>query len=679
MDIFKVITITICTVLIVSCGIGNKTPSTENTGEQIKPIESQAEIDRLAAFSVITSPADGSELNQSRIIVRAETPPTNLKIEKAILMINGVEVFEDSVEPWQFEWPTYFWADGSYALKLKFVTSGGQLISNVQRVTVQVDEKISAILGGLSFLDNQVIEEPNNIELLLPELTEADQYTLKVVGPTEELFFDSQSPNFMVDLSKYGDYRLQYRASKKINGEFLHGPYSEATEFSVIPLRLPEVATKVIKGDSLYQFHLDWLGFDTDSEYTIDLISKVDDSVAQTKSTRGNNVSFHDIPAGFYQWQLTRNRDLFSNTSEKIDIEIGAQKTSLGGGGIFDIDVAQECSEIKHEYLLSLGAPIFYNGEWDIYRNCLVGRAADEALILSEHKAKDFILDTSIRVIDANSASIIFRASDDGQKAYGVVLDVENQELRLERNGTDSEILYRVKKELLLNTDYFLKLVVVDGEIKILLDGILTISINDTNIQFNRYGNFGAKLSKGNGVFVQTSLLAFMERGKWLLEDSDLLASHPSWSGFALSNMFARNFVYEADLFVNKFKEDGVSISRSLGLIFRAQYESSGELNQGYQISLDVGGQLLVLKTPSGFRRVAGKTLNHDQTYRLKVVAHEENIRVFLNDTLVFDITNASYLEGIIGVEVFAGSGRFSNIKIDGNPVSWLSDSEKRH
>ncbi|MCU7728315.1 AbfB domain-containing protein [Actinoplanes sp. KI2] len=132
--------------------------------------------------------------------------------------------------------------------------------------------------------------------------------------------------------------------------------------------------------------------------------------------------------------------------------------------------------------------------------------------------------------------------------------------------------------------------------------------------------------------------------------------------GFSLAATTGADFTYEGDI-------------RVLGgyagaLVFRSDAAAS----TFYVANVDVGNQGIKL-----FRSVNGTitdlgwhpmALSYHTTYHLKVVTARSSIRVYLGDTLIHDLQDASRLDGHFGLNVFNGTAAVQNVFVNGTPIT---------
>lgn len=136
--------------------------------------------------------------------------------------------------------------------------------------------------------------------------------------------------------------------------------------------------------------------------------------------------------------------------------------------------------------------------------------------------------------------------------------------------------------------------------------------------------------------------------GSWSNENNGLLGSGPG-DCFILSSNVADDFTYEADLSI----EHGIAAA----LVFRSTPNASGF----YCANIDISG-FVKLWRPGKDIQVTYTEIERNKTYHLKVITSGENIKVYLNGNLMADVKDDTYSNGLLGLNVFYGTGLFQNV-----------------
>lgn len=193
-----------------------------------------------------------------------------------------------------------------------------------------------------------------------------------------------------------------------------------------------------------------------------------------------------------------------------------------------------------------------------------------------------------------------------------------------------------------------------------------------------RISNFPVIGNEGKGKktfaadFSDGSLVGWINYGGgWFIRNGALYAASNkgSW-GFGIHGIKAiasstdfDDFVYSADIKLNS--------TGDAGLLFRVSDQSLGaDAYKGYYIGLDAASGLIQLGKSSGQRWTVLKScktkLNMSQTYRLKIVAVADLLKIYLNGELLSALTcrDVEFKTGTIGVRSFDCLASIDNIDI---------------
>lgn len=125
--------------------------------------------------------------------------------------------------------------------------------------------------------------------------------------------------------------------------------------------------------------------------------------------------------------------------------------------------------------------------------------------------------------------------------------------------------------------------------------------------------------------------------------------------GFYLSSTSLADFRYAGDL--------RADTARACALTFRA----SADAGQHYTATIDTTG-LVKLWRPGGDIATAPAAITAGRTYHLEVVATGPRLQVYLDHgtTPIIDATDATYPSGLLGANVYAGTGTVQNLTANG-------------
>lgn len=144
--------------------------------------QAEDNLEKLALEPVITYPAENSTVNMITE-VRVDTDES-VDYKKLILLVNGVEVAEDTEAPYSFQWNPYFAADGSEAsLLVKAVTtSGNSLRSKATKMIIdrsfEVNQFVLSEVSGGEPTRRSFPYGTAEISLAWNEIYGADMYEL---------------------------------------------------------------------------------------------------------------------------------------------------------------------------------------------------------------------------------------------------------------------------------------------------------------------------------------------------------------------------------------------------------------------------------------------------------------------------------------------------------------------
>ncbi|KAJ3209951.1 hypothetical protein HDU67_005791 [Dinochytrium kinnereticum] len=147
--------------------------------------------------------------------------------------------------------------------------------------------------------------------------------------------------------------------------------------------------------------------------------------------------------------------------------------------------------------------------------------------------------------------------------------------------------------------------------------------------------------------------------GNWI--DTILGKQGRGWGdNFILSSQTAGDFKYEGDL-------TPIGDNAAVALVFRADEYAT----RGYVANIDAGGDFVKLFsiTPVGTQNLAifRTAINSMETYHLEVHVVGSNIKVFFGSSEssapIINVTQTLYDEGLLGLNVFSGTGAAQNLK----------------
>jgi fructan beta-fructosidase len=298
-------------------------------------------------------------------------------------------------------------------------------------------------------------------------------------------------------------------------------------------------------------------------------------------------------------------------------------------------------------------------GTWEDVTAGKRGTAGADGFYLGSTVAADFTYEGDLRLDTARAAGLTFRAAADGSSHYTANIDAGGL-VKLWRPGKD---VATYATAIQTGRLYHLKVVAAGARIQIYLDHSPSPVIDATDTASGS-GHLGANVFSGTGT-VQNLLLnapGFVTTvtgpwhpagGAWTVTGAPRAGLHGTAGSdaFLLSSTTVTDVSYEGDLTV----VNGVAAALTL----RATADASGH----YTANIDTTG-LVKLWRPGRDLGTYRTPVVPGLTYHLKVVATGSRLRVYFERgaTPVIDATDGTYASGLLGVNIFGGSGVLQNL-----------------
>jgi hypothetical protein len=307
-------------------------------------------------------------------------------------------------------------------------------------------------------------------------------------------------------------------------------------------------------------------------------------------------------------------------------------------------------------------------GKWMDTGSGKAGSSSGDAKIISAETGSDFTYQASVISQNGKGApGLIFRSNDDGSEAYVANIYPSEDTVSLFKFGNGGGEIAKVKTsfDLKANEQYKMKVVTSGENIKVYVNEELVIDANDSTYKSGKFGllvwNDTAIFNDVNATNVNTNLTNWtLIQGVW---SESLFGKVGTSSGdaIAIASEKAQDFVYEADI-----KIDGNKGGKGAGaLMFRSNEDGS----KSYVLNIDALNDVVTLFAFGAPLVERYKMdIKTDKIYHLKVVAKGTNLRVFLDDILVHNVTDSSYTEGHFGLLAWNASAQFNNIIVDKEP-----------
>jgi fructan beta-fructosidase len=293
-------------------------------------------------------------------------------------------------------------------------------------------------------------------------------------------------------------------------------------------------------------------------------------------------------------------------------------------------------------------------GTWEDVTAGKRGTAGGDGFYLSSTTAGDFTYEGDLRLDTARAAGLTFRGS------YTANIDAAGL-VKLWRPGRDVAVY---STPIQTGRSYHLKIVCAGSRMQVYLDHSSSPVIDATDTAYGS-GLLGANVFSGMGTvqnlvlggpgFVTSNVAGPWHPvgGTWTVTPAPRAGLHGTngSDAFFLSSTTVADMVYEGDLTV----VNGVAAA----LTFRASADASGH----YTANIDTTG-VVKLWRPGQDLGAYGTPILEGRTYHLKVAATGARLQVYFDHgtTPVIDVTDSAYAAGLLGVNIFRGSGVIQNL-----------------
>lgn len=301
------------------------------------------------------------------------------------------------------------------------------------------------------------------------------------------------------------------------------------------------------------------------------------------------------------------------------------------------------------------------SGTWTESTNDGVcGTTSGNAFYMSVNNYSNFIFQSDVKVESTYGvATLVFRAGSSVYSSYGLSIDPNMDKIRFFR-FSDGYTIASYTTTINTGTTYNLKIVAEGNIFNIYLNGNLIIS-NQTDSTFTS-GRVGLNVYNGTAYFQNVNLYEFKTNvsgwssisGTWSKSNEGMTGTYVNDNGFYMSSQTASNFLYTGDVKIE-------STYASAKLVFRAQ---SSEFSS-YAVDIDPNmDRVRLFNFASGDIQVYNTQIDTGVTYKVKVIANGNNIKVYLNSVKVIDATATAYSSGRIGLSVYNGTAYFNNVNM---------------
>nr|WP_281249159.1 GH32 C-terminal domain-containing protein [Halobacillus massiliensis] len=290
---------------------------------------------------------------------------------------------------------------------------------------------------------------------------------------------------------------------------------------------------------------------------------------------------------------------------------------------------------------------------------------------MSDYSGGSFSYEADITLNEKNgrkgSGGLVFRSDKGAANGYSAIIDAKNNRVTLYKiiDGVTEKLDVQNMK-LDMNAAYHLEAEADGKNIKVFIDGQLVIEKEDKTYAHGYYGLLSSEspasfrnvefANKSNFI---TNLSGWEDvSGTW--EDTlNGKTGRAEGDAFIISDQTAENFLYEADIKVSGEQGEGGAGA----LVFRADKDASN----GYFANVDALHDVVkLMKVEDGRITVLAEKsikLETGKTYQLAAEAYENSIKVYVDGILVHDITDRSFAEGYLGLNVWNASAQFQNVR----------------
>jgi hypothetical protein len=314
--------------------------------------------------------------------------------------------------------------------------------------------------------------------------------------------------------------------------------------------------------------------------------------------------------------------------------------------------------------------------------------------VIDENDYSDFEAETKVTLLGDGNAGLEFRINNvvgavnqyQGYMAgIGAYRDGKTEIFLLKHDFKNTRVIKQLfNVPIVRNKEYKLKVVAKGANIKMYVDGKLYIDENDSSFSD---GYIGYALWNSNVKFDDLTISERTADNKaeynfssnkphielygngWFdsesISSSNLMCASPNTQALGVINGNEySDFIAETN--VTLMGQGG-----NAGIEFRIN-DVKGINNQfrGYLAAMDINnnGEARVFLGKHDFDwkgiKVVKANINKSRTQNLRVMAIGSNIKVFLNDKLMIDVNDSSFVDGYIGYSLFNSTAIFDNFEI---------------
>jgi 3-keto-disaccharide hydrolase/BNR repeat protein len=321
-----------------------------------------------------------------------------------------------------------------------------------------------------------------------------------------------------------------------------------------------------------------------------------------------------------------------------------------------------------------------YGGTWSVSGGAYTVNAtsADKAIFTPYVSLVNYSVEADVRLDNAGQASLIFDVTSPSAGAdmfvgYGAGID-SGGTVWLGKFNKGFQSLANAPASISTGTAYRLKVLKNNGRIQVYLNGALKIDYTDTSYRrgtIGLRGGFGSSatfdniavkpFTYSNDFSAGTNPGWTPYGGTWGFADGVYTVASTSGDKSILSPpVTGTNYTLEADMRLNGAGQGSI--------LWDVQSPTVGaDALKGYGVGLDTGGVVWLAKFNNGYTPLinAAATVVSATWYHVKIVITGTRIRVYVDDVLKIDQTDASFNNGALGLRGgFNNNVSFDNVRV---------------
>lgn len=304
-------------------------------------------------------------------------------------------------------------------------------------------------------------------------------------------------------------------------------------------------------------------------------------------------------------------------------------------------------------------------GEWSIGEKGYTGSSSGDAITLAAESGGDFTYEADISLAaDTSASGLLFRSNGDATNAYIINFNAAEGRIALSKLGSGrGEIAkYEVPEGIISGKTYHLAVGAKGTRFIVSLNGQKVIQAEDSTYASGQLGLFG---HNGSSTFNRVKYSTFTSNltgweasaGNWTDKmEGKRIAS--SGDAKLIASEKGADFTYSVDI----TSKNGTGAP---GLLFRTNEDGS----EGYAVNMYTPGDSISLfKFGNGGGEIAKYTsvvdLKANEIRNLKVITSGSTIKVYLDQQLVINASDTTYIDGQFGLLNWNEEAVFNNANL---------------